>query len=169
VLLWIGWLLVAIGWLDQPRPHPSNSAGLIAIDIPAIGVQATVVGVGLQADGGHAGPDPDEAGWYTLGPRPAAPGPPCSSATWTPAPARPSSTASANSARATRSWSPAAGPPAASRSSGWRQPKTALPTRPTWTASTRPLLRLVTCGGSFNQATGHYRDNLSVYASPTGN
>jgi hypothetical protein len=28
----------------------------------------------------------------------------------------------------------------------------------------RPRLVLVTCGGPFNQATGHYRDNISVTA-----
>jgi hypothetical protein len=38
-----------------------------------------------------------------------------------------------------------------------------------WNTATRPLLRLITCGGSFDHATGHYRDNLIVYASPTGN
>jgi hypothetical protein len=27
----------------------------------------------------------------------------------------------------------------------------------------------ITCGGSYDHATGHYRDNLIVYASPTGN
>jgi sortase (surface protein transpeptidase) len=49
-----------------------------------------------------------------------------------------------------------------------QHPKTALPTSRIWTTATRPLLRLITCGGSFNHATGHYRDNLIVYASPTG-
>jgi Sortase domain len=49
-----------------------------------------------------------------------------------------------------------------------RHPKSALPTRRIWTDANRPLLRLITCGGSFDHATGHYRDNLIVYASPTG-
>jgi hypothetical protein len=47
-------------------------------------------------------------------------------------------------------------------------PKTALPTKRIWTTTSRPLLRLVSCGGPFNHATGHYRDNIIVYASPTG-
>jgi hypothetical protein len=29
----------------------------------------------------------------------------------------------------------------------------------------KPLLGLTTCGGSFNHATRHYRDNLIVYAA----
>jgi hypothetical protein len=27
-----------------------------------------------------------------------------------------------------------------------------------------PLLRLITCGGSFDRSTGHYRDNVVVTA-----
>jgi hypothetical protein len=46
---------------------------------------------------------------------------------------------------------------------------TALPTERIWTPTSRPLLRLITCGGSFDHATGHYRENLIVYAAPTGN
>jgi Sortase domain len=49
-----------------------------------------------------------------------------------------------------------------------RHPKTALPTSRIWTDATRPLLRLITRSGSFDRATRHYRDNLIVYASPTG-
>jgi len=29
-----------------------------------------------------------------------------------------------------------------------------------------PRLALVTCGGSFDPATGHYRDNVIVWAKP---
>jgi sortase (surface protein transpeptidase) len=32
----------------------------------------------------------------------------------------------------------------------------------------RPMLVLVTCGGPFNAAIGHYRDNVVVYAVPMG-
>jgi hypothetical protein len=30
------------------------------------------------------------------------------------------------------------------------------------------MLRLVTCGGAFNYATGHYTDNVIVFASLRG-
>jgi hypothetical protein len=50
-----------------------------------------------------------------------------------------------------------------------QHPKTALPSSRIWTKANRPLLRLITCPGSFDHATRHYRDNLIVYASPTGN
>jgi sortase (surface protein transpeptidase) len=47
-----------------------------------------------------------------------------------------------------------------------QHPKTALPTSRIWTTTTRPVLRLITCGGPFNYATRHHRDNVIVYASP---
>jgi hypothetical protein len=46
-----------------------------------------------------------------------------------------------------------------------RAPKDAFPTRRVYGPTRRPTLRLVTCGGSFDQATGHYRDNTIVYAA----
>jgi sortase (surface protein transpeptidase) len=45
-----------------------------------------------------------------------------------------------------------------------RRPKSALPTRRIWDRTRRPVLRLITCGGSFDRSTGHYRDNVIVYA-----
>jgi len=49
-----------------------------------------------------------------------------------------------------------------------RQPKQALPVARIWNPTRRPVLRLITCGGSFDRATGHYRDNVIVYASLAG-
>jgi hypothetical protein len=43
-----------------------------------------------------------------------------------------------------------------------------LPTSRIWTKANRPLLRVITCTGRFDRATGHYRDNLILYASPAG-
>ena len=62
LLLWIGWLVVAIVRLDQPRPVV-RPTGPMAITIPSIGVKADIVGVGLQADGAMQLPDPDQVGW----------------------------------------------------------------------------------------------------------
>jgi hypothetical protein len=45
-----------------------------------------------------------------------------------------------------------------------RSPKEALPVGRIWDRTRRPVLRLITCGGSFDQSTGHYRDNVVVYA-----
>ena len=44
-------------------------------------------------------------------------------------------------------------------------PKEAFPTDLVYGANDRPGLRLVTCGGQFNQATGEYPDNVIVFAT----
>lgn len=43
--------------------------------------------------------------------------------------------------------------------------KTAFPTDEVYAPTERPSLRLVTCGGAFDRRTGHYRDNVVVFAS----
>ncbi|WP_304454501.1 class F sortase [Nocardiopsis sp. YSL2] len=48
-------------------------------------------------------------------------------------------------------------------------PKDAFPTRKVYAPTEhRAELRLVTCGGTFDEETGHYRDNIVAYASMTG-
>lgn len=42
--------------------------------------------------------------------------------------------------------------------------KTAFPTDEVYAPTERPSLRLVTCGGAFDRRTGHYRDNVVVFA-----
>ena len=43
--------------------------------------------------------------------------------------------------------------------------KTAFPTQAVYGHVPYPALRLVTCGGPFDSATGHYQDNVIVYAA----
>jgi Sortase domain len=45
-------------------------------------------------------------------------------------------------------------------------PKSSFPTKLVYGAVAAPALRLITCGGAFDQGTGHYVDNLVVFASP---
>jgi hypothetical protein len=171
LLLVIAWLLMAIGRLDhQPHPQTLNSDGPTTISIPAIGVHARIVAVGLQADGAMQVPDPDQVGWYRLGPRPGEGGPAVliGHVSYR----RPAVFYHLQELR-----------PGDEILIGQRggvttrflvgrleqHPKTALPTNRIWTKAKRPLLRLITCGGSLDRNTGHYRDNVIVYASPTGN
>lgn len=44
--------------------------------------------------------------------------------------------------------------------------KRAFPTSLVYRGDGRPSLRLITCGGTFDRKTGHYRDNLVVLATP---
>jgi hypothetical protein len=173
LLLCSAWLLLASGRLDQLRRQPAatTTGGPATITIPSIGVRAPIVGVGLQPDGAMQLPEPDQVGWYRLGPRPGEGGPAVlvghvDSRT---GPAvfyrlrqlRPGDEIFIGQSDGTTS-----------RFLVGRleqHPKTALPTSRIWTPAIGRWLRLITCGGPFNRATGHYRDNLIVYASPTGN
>jgi hypothetical protein len=47
-------------------------------------------------------------------------------------------------------------------------PKRRFPTAEVYYPTLEPMLRLVTCGGAFNNATGHYTDNVIVFASLGG-
>jgi len=42
--------------------------------------------------------------------------------------------------------------------------KDQLDTDAIWNTPTHPALRLITCGGSFDGSTGHYRDNVTIFA-----
>ena len=171
LLLWIGWLLVAIGRLDhQPHPLPTRPTGPMTITIPSIGVKAGIVGIGLRADGAMQVPDPDQVGWYKRGPRPGDPGPAVLIGHVD------SRTDPAVFYRL-RELHP--GDEILIRQRGGpatrfvvqrleRHPKTALPTNRIWPTTSKRLLRLITCDGSFNHTTRHYRDNLIVYAARTG-
>lgn len=46
-----------------------------------------------------------------------------------------------------------------------KYPKDRFPTIDVYAPSTRPVLRLITCGGTFDRRSRHYRDNVVVYAS----
>ncbi|HSK98152.1 MAG TPA: class F sortase [Euzebyales bacterium] len=46
-----------------------------------------------------------------------------------------------------------------------RHAKTRFPTDDVYLPTLEPTLRLVTCDGTFDSSTGHYRDNLVVFAT----
>ena len=46
--------------------------------------------------------------------------------------------------------------------------KNEFPTEQVYGGTERPTLRLITCGGGFNNASGHYLGNLIVYAEHVG-
>ena len=170
LLLVIGWLLVAIDRQAQSQAGAAAAPGPSTLSIPRIGVKAAIVGVGRKANGAMQTPGPGQVGRYRNGPWPGDPGP----------------------AVLVGHVDTRTGPDVfyrlrdlrpgdeilVGRADGTtarflvgrleRHPKTALPTSRIWTKANRPLLRLITCAGSWDHATGHYRDNLILYASPTG-
>ena len=46
-----------------------------------------------------------------------------------------------------------------------RYPKQRFPTADVYYPTLEPKLRLVTCGGTFDRAVRHYRDNVIVFAT----
>lgn len=156
------------GAVDADLRPAEPVAEPVAVRIPAIGLEASLVPLGLNDDGTLEVPsDFDVAGWYVDGPLPGELGP----------------------AVITGHVDSRSGPAAffqlgrakpgdeifvdygdgtslsfvAERVE--QHPKSAFPTREVYDDTTRPELRLVTCGGAFDRSTGHYRDNVIVWAS----
>jgi LPXTG-site transpeptidase (sortase) family protein len=136
------------------------------VTIPAIGVDAPLVAVGLKPDGAMQTPEFGVAAWYDQGPKPGQPGP---------------------SVVLAHVDSKAHGPDVfyrlrdlkpgdeitvhyADRASTFavtakeQVAKTQLPTARIWNDATTPVLRLITCGGAFDRKAGSYLDNIIVYA-----
>jgi sortase (surface protein transpeptidase) len=156
------------------RPAPSTwqvtggKAGRpVSIEIPVIGVDARLVPVGLGPGRAMEVPAVDLAGWYEPGPRPGEPGP---AVIVGHVDSRRGPAVFFRLGQLHRGDRIVVG-----RTKGparsfvvervERQPKQALPTERIWNDTREPVLRLITCGGSFDRAAGHYRDNVIVYAS----
>jgi len=147
--------------VDQPAPP-------VRLWIPAIAVATPLVRLGRLPDGSLEVPrDWDKAGWYDQGPRPGQPGHAVilghvDSKT---GPAvfyrlqelRPGAIVRVGLAdsrilvfRVQRVS---------------RYPKDEFPTEAVYLPTLSRELRLITCGGEFDYASGHYRDNIVVYAT----
>lgn len=122
--------------------------------------------MGLLPDGAMQTPDTGFAGWYSEGPRPGSPGPSVvvahvDSATgpdvfYRLSELEPGDTISVSNTDDT--------------SSTWvvvtvdRTDKDQLPTDRIWNDTAEPVLRLITCGGLFDDELDSYEDNVIVYA-----
>ncbi|MDP9297930.1 MAG: class F sortase [Actinomycetota bacterium] len=141
--------------------------------IPAIGVSAPIVDLALNPDGTlEVPPGFLEAGWYTGSSVPGEPGP-----------AVIVGHVDSRSGPAVfyRLRELTAGATVAVRVSGEglrpfvvtgvaEYPKSAFPTEAVYGPTSRPTLRLITCGGRFDFSTGHCVDNVVVFAvaAPAG-
>ncbi len=140
----------------------------VRLRIPSLGIDAPVGPVGKAADGTVEVPTRwEDVGWFDEGARPGEEGPsvllghvdskagPAVFARLPQAPAGTVVEVVGDGGQVTR----------------WRverteqHPKTQFPTEAVYLPALRPELRLVTCGGEFDRATGHYRDNVVVHAS----
>lgn len=164
----------------RSSPKPAQELALpsskpVAIDIPAIGVHSVIQYVGLTPE--HTlqvpapGPRYNEAAWYKYSSTPGSTGPAVIVGHVDSAAEGPSVFFSLGDLRpedkvlVTR----ADGLVAVFAVDGVRSyPKDRFPTQLVYGKTDHAALRLVTCGGAFDQASGHYLDNIVVYASLVG-
>lgn len=151
------------GELD-PIAHPAR------VEVPAIGVDAELIEVGLQPDGAMEVPDFGLAGWYGNGPTPGEAGPAVIVA-------HVDSRRGPDVFHRLRELEPGDEirvHGADGQTLAWTMDtselvdKNLLPTDRIWTDTEQPVLRLITCGGEFDPADRSYRSNVIVYASPVG-
>jgi sortase (surface protein transpeptidase) len=150
------------------RAHAARAPRPVRVLVPRIGVDAPLVRLGLDARGALEVPRGfREAGWWTGGPRPGERGPAVIAGHVD------SRTGPAVFFRL--ALLRAGDVVVVRRRDGSRirftvrrvahYPKARFPTTRVYGPTSRPELRLITCSGAFDHATGHYLDNTVVYAA----
>jgi hypothetical protein len=150
------------------RTSPVAPVAPVRLTLPTAGIDTALTGVALDASGSLGAP-PDTAGWYRQGPLPGAPGPAVVTG-HVDGPDGP--------AVFFRLAGVAVGDPVLiERADGTtvrftvtrvaRHPKDAFPAEAVYGPTPDAQLRLITCGGEFDRASGSYRDNVVVHARLT--
>jgi hypothetical protein len=151
----------------RPAPPRRRAAPPLRLEIASIGVHAPVIRLGLNRDGSLEVPtDFGDTGWWAGGPRPGERGPAVIAG---------HVDSRTGPAAFFRLGELRAGDPIVivrrdgsrvrfrvQRAARYR--KAAFPTAQVYGATRRPTLRLITCSGAFDSASGHYVDNTVVYA-----
>lgn len=164
-----------------PAPPPPRDVTVVApavttqvadpvrIRIPAVGVDAAVLPLAVDAQGVLPPPPTNEdTGWWRAGPEPGEPGAAVivGHVDGRDGPAvffRLRDLAGGDEIVVDRSDGSTA---AFAVERVERHPKDAFPTEAVYRRATAPVLRLVTCGGEFDRSTRHYLDNVVVFAAP---
>lgn len=141
-----------------------------SLTVSAIDLETPLIPLGLAADGTAAVPDdPEDAGWFSAGPRPGEVGPAVvmghiDSRTGPAVFARLSELAPGDEVVVGTD----SGDQTFTVDRTQQVAKDEFPTDEVYGARPDPALRLITCGGEFDRSTGHYRDNVIVYLRLTG-
>ena len=150
---------------------PTPVAAPVSLTIPLIGVQTQLITLGLTSTGALQVPSTTSvAGWYTGSPRPGAIGPAIivghiDSFTGPGVFYRLSELKAGDRVYVKR----ADGTLVEFRvTSVQTYLKDQFPTEDVYGPVPDPELRLITCGGAFDAATGHYLNNIVVYATEVG-
>ena len=140
----------------------------VSVRIPAIGVDAGLVELGIDREGALETPPYEKAGWFAGGPRPGEPGAAVIAA-HVDSRTGPAVFFRLRQLRAGDAVSVAYrdGSSVSFRVTRTESfPKAAFPTSQVYGSSPGPELRLITCDGPFDRRSGSYRDNLIVWAVP---
>jgi sortase (surface protein transpeptidase) len=158
--------------LAAAKAHASERPGIpVRIEIPAIGVRAPVIKLGLDKDGSLEVPRRwGDTGWWSGGSRPGEAGPAviAGHVDSKSGPAvfyRLGQLRRGDRIRVLRRDGTAATFVVRRLE---RHPKDSFPTAEVYGPTRGPALRLITCGGAFNSSSGHYIDNTIVFADPVG-
>jgi len=152
-------------------PSPADRfvpARPVSVEIPVIGVRSDLVGLDLDAERHLEVPsDPDVAGWYVRGPRPGQDGPAviAGHVDSTGGPAVFWRLRDLRRGDLVQVHGGDGGVVTFAVDHVGRWPKTAFPTDEVYRRADGPELRLVTCGGTFDDRAGSYLDNVVVFAS----
>ncbi len=152
--------------LKGPASHTGDGAPERLV-IPAIGVDSGFMPLGLNPDGTMQVPsDFGEAGWFTGAPQPGDPGPAVvvghvSSRSGAAVFYRLAALTRGDVVEVLRHKGTVA---KFAVDSVLEYPKDAFPTDRVYGNVSGSALRLITCGGTFNSSTGHYDDNIVVFA-----
>ena len=147
------------------------SSAPVSIGIPRLHVSSRLEDLGVDDDGVMEVPaEPANAGWYELGPSPGALGPAvvAGHVTWNQAPAvffRLAELRPGDVVQVTRTDDVVA---VFEVTRVERYPKSSFPTDLVFGATDHAGLRLITCGGDYEQAAHRYSDNVVAFARLTG-
>ena len=155
------------GFQDPVSPAAASTAVPVHISIPAIGVDSDLIGLDRGADGWIQSPqDYDAVGWYEKGVLPGEVGPaviaghvdsPTGPAVFFDLPRlTPGDTVSVRRADGSTADFVVTGLQTVEKNS--------FPTESVYAPTPTPQLRIVTCAGAWDPASGHYVDNLVVTA-----
>ena len=154
---------------DPAAPEESDAAAVppVRVQIPSIGVDSALESLALEEGGRLQAPvDYDLAGWYAGGVQPGQVGP-AIIAGHVDSPTAPAVFAAlgnlvpGDEIIVTRSDGSVL---TFAVSGSMQSAKAEFPTAAVYSNVPTPELRLITCGGVFDSSTGHYLDNLIVFA-----
>jgi sortase (surface protein transpeptidase) len=159
---------------QRSQRHPAASPPALGyseperVSIPSIGVESDLVHLGLDSRGVMQTPqDPDKAGWFTPSPAPGVPGASvlAGHVTWDQQPVvfyRLGELRQGDKIEVARK----DGRTAVFEVTRLGEfPKTSFPTRAVYGQVDRPSLRLITCGGTYDEETNSYQANVIVWAA----